>query len=308
MKVSPDQRSGSINQSDTESVINHFLDMLWMEHGLSDNTLSAYRSDLQTFTKWLQQKGLDLTDVQDADIRVFLASIRGYSVRTLARRLSCLRRFYSYQVREGIMDHDPSARVEAPRLGRPLPKSLTESEVEQLLVAPDINTALGLRDRTMFEVLYATGLRVSELVCMTIIQVNLRQGLVRITGKGNKERLVPLGLEALDWLQRYLKEARPDIVKNKAVDALFVNRRGSQMTRQAFWHLIKRYARIAGVNKPLSPHILRHAFATHLLNHGADLRVVQMLLGHSDISTTQIYTHVARERLKNIHAQHHPRG
>ena len=206
------------------------------------------------------------------------------------------------------MDHDPSAMVEPPRLGRPLPKSLTEAEVEQLLHAPDITTDLGLRDRAMLEVLYATGLRVSELVSLTVMQVNLRQGLVRVTGKGNKERLVPLGLESLDWIQRYLKDARPGMVKNNAVDVIFVNRRGSQMTRQAFWYLIKRYARKTGINKTFSPHILRHAFATHLLNHGADLRVVQMLLGHSDISTTQIYTHVARERLKNLHAEHHPRG
>lgn len=308
MKVSPKDHPGSSIRSDIENEINRFLDMLWMERGLSDNTLSAYRNDLVMFARWLQQKGMGFNDAQDADIRVYLASIRGYSVRTLARRLSCLRQFYSYLNREGMMDRDPSSRVESPRLGRPLPKSLTETEVEQLLEAPDINTDLGLRDRTMLEVLYATGLRVSELVGMTISQINSRQGLVRVTGKGNKERLVPLGLEALDWLQRYLKDARPAIVKNKPVDALFVNRRGAQMTRQAFWYLIKRYARITGINKALSPHVLRHAFATHLLNNGADLRVVQMLLGHSDISTTQIYTHVARERLKKLHAEHHPRG
>jgi len=308
MKTSNNHRSVVTNQSDVGSEINRFLDMLWMERGLSDNTLSAYRSDLLAFAGWLQHKGMNFQDAQDADIKVYLASVRGYSVRTLARRLSCLRRYYNYLVREGIMDHDPSARVEAPRLGRPLPKSLTETEVEQLLDAPHINTDLGLRDRTMLEVLYATGLRVSELVNLTILQVNLRQGLVRVTGKGNKERLVPLGLEAQDWIQRYLKDARPGLVKHKVIDVLFVSRRGSQMTRQAFWYLIKRYARMTGINKTLSPHILRHAFATHLLNHGADLRVVQMLLGHSDISTTQIYTHVARERLKNLHAQHHPRG
>lgn len=308
MKVSTKHHPGSSIRPDIDNEINRFLDMLWMERGLSDNTLSAYRNDLVMFARWLQQKGMDFNDAQDADIRVYLASIRGYSVRTLARRLSCLRQFYSYLNREGMMDRDPSSRVESPRLGRPLPKSLTETEVEQLLEAPDINTDLGLRDKAMLEVLYATGLRVSELVSMTISQINSRQGLVRVTGKGNKERLVPLGLEALDWLQRYLKDARPVIVKNKPVDALFVNRRGAQMTRQAFWYLIKRYARITGINKALSPHILRHAFATHLLNHGADLRVVQMLLGHSDISTTQIYTHVARERLKKLHAEHHPRG
>ena len=308
MKISAKHHSGPLNKTDVGSEINRFLDMLWMERGLSDNTLSAYRNDLLAFAKWLTQKGKIFDDAQDADIRVYLASNKSYSVRTLARRLSCIRQFYSYQVREGFMDHDPSAMVEPPRLGRPLPKSLTEAEVEQLLHAPDITTDLGLRDRAMLEVLYATGLRVSELVSLTVMQVNLRQGLVRVTGKGNKERLVPLGLESLDWIQRYLKDARPGMVKNNAVDVIFVNRRGSQMTRQAFWYLIKRYARITGINKTFSPHILRHAFATHLLNHGADLRVVQMLLGHSDISTTQIYTHVARERLKNLHAEHHPRG
>ena len=308
MKISAKHHSLPLNKTDVGSEINRFLDMLWMERGLSDNTLSAYRNDLLAFAKWLTQKGKIFDDAQDADIRVYLASNKSYSVRTLARRLSCIRQFYSYQVREGFMDHDPSAMVEPPRLGRPLPKSLTEAEVEQLLHAPDITTDLGLRDRAMLEVLYATGLRVSELVSLTVMQVNLRQGLVRVTGKGNKERLVPLGLESLDWIQRYLKDARPGMVKNNAVDVIFVNRRGSQMTRQAFWYLIKRYARITGINKTFSPHILRHAFATHLLNHGADLRVVQMLLGHSDISTTQIYTHVARERLKNLHAEHHPRG
>lgn len=308
MKVPADKTVEYPFQHESAEMVNRFLDMLWMERGLSENTLSAYRSDLLAYARWLNQKGVRLGEAQDADLRDYLGSFKQPAARTLARRLSSLRRFYIYLVREGLMQHDPSARVESPRIGRPLPKSLTEAEVEALLNAPDINTSLGLRDRAMLEVLYATGLRVSELTGLTLTQINLRQGLVRVIGKGNKERLVPLGEESLDWLQRYLKEGRPDIVKNKTPDALFPNRRGAAMTRQAFWYLIKRHAQAAGVSKALSPHVLRHAFATHLLNHGADLRVVQMLLGHSDISTTQIYTHVARERLKSLHAQHHPRG
>ncbi|OGT79008.1 MAG: site-specific tyrosine recombinase XerD [Gammaproteobacteria bacterium RIFCSPLOWO2_02_FULL_47_50] len=308
MKVPADKTVEYPFQHESAEMVNRFLDMLWMERGLSENTLSAYRSDLLAYARWLNQKGVRLGEAQDADLRDYLGSFKQPAARTLARRLSSLRRFYIYLVREGLMQHDPSARVESPRIGRPLPKSLTEAEVEALLNAPDINTSLGLRDRAMLEVLYATGLRVSELTGLTLTQINLRQGLVRVIGKGNKERLVPLGEESLDWLQRYLKEGRPDIVKNKTPDALFPNRRGDAMTRQAFWYLIKRHAQAAGVSKALSPHVLRHAFATHLLNHGADLRVVQMLLGHSDISTTQIYTHVARERLKSLHAQHHPRG
>ena len=300
--------ANSAYSPESEELIASFLDMLWMERGISENTLAAYRSDLLAFAAWLNRHGIGLQQAQDADLRGFLGNIQTGSARTLARRLSSLRRFYGFQVREGLMQHDPSARVESPRLGRPLPKSLTESEVEALLDAPDVETDIGLRDRSMLEVLYATGLRVSELVTLTLNQVNQRQGLVQVTGKGNKERLVPLGVEALDWLQRFLKESRPNIVKNGTLDTVFPNRRGSTMTRQAFWHLIKRYAIKADINKPLSPHMLRHAFATHLLNHGADLRVVQMLLGHSDISTTQIYTHVARERLKSLHQQHHPRG
>lgn len=279
-----------------------------MERGVSDNTLNAYSNDLTIFARWLNQHGTSLLSAQDSHIRAFLASNQKNSVRTLARRLSCLKHFYAYQNREGFMKHDPSARVESPKLGRPLPKSLTESEVEALLKAPDTGTVLGLRDRTMLEVLYATGLRVSELVGLSMGQLNQRQGLVQVIGKGNKERLVPLGMEALDWIEKYLIEARPDIVGDKNIDRLFPNRRAGPMTRQAFWHLIKKYAVVAGINKKLSPHIMRHAFATHLLNHGADLRVVQMLLGHSNISTTQIYTHVARERLKSLHSQHHPRG
>ena len=289
-------------------MIDRFLDALWMENGASDNTLAAYRSDLSAFAVWLNSQGSMLQEAKDGDLRTYLATFKNQSVRTLARRLSSLRRMYGYLVREGVMKHDPSAKVESPRLGRPLPHSLTEAEVEALLNAPDTRKILGMRDRVMLEVLYATGLRVSELINLTPLQINLRQGVIRVVGKGNKERLIPLGEEAVSWLQRYIDEARTDLVKGRSNDVLFPTQRGSAMTRQAFWYLIKRYAQLAEINKPLSPHILRHAFATHLLNNGADLRVVQMLLGHSDISTTQIYTHVARERLKNLHATHHPRG
>jgi len=308
MKASTDSEQATTRLKESKQIVNQFLDALWMERGVSDNTLTAYRSDLLAFAVWLDKQGNTLQGAEDGDLRTYLAGFNNQSVRTLARRLSSLRRLYSYLVREGLMVHDPSARVESPRLGRPLPKSLTEADVESLLNAPDTNKVLGFRDRTMLEVLYATGLRVSELIELTSLQVNLRQGVIRVVGKGNKERLVPLGEEAISWLQSYIDGARSDIVKNRSVDALFPTQRGRAMTRQAFWYLIKRYAQLAGINKSLSPHILRHAFATHLLNNGADLRVVQMLLGHSDISTTQIYTHVARERLKNLHAEHHPRG
>lgn len=293
----------------TDAIIDRFLDALWLEQGLSDNTLSAYRTDLRHCQRWLQQHGSRTLEQAGAgDLLGYLAELHAGSVRTAARRLSSLRRFYAWLLREGQIQADPTARIEAPRLGRSLPKSLTEAEVEALLDAPDTESALGLRDRAMLEILYATGLRVSELIGLQIGQINLRQGVVRVTGKGNKERLVPLGEEALNWLQDYLRNGRPGLLQGRQTDALFPTRRGGAMTRQAFWYLIRRYTVIAGINKPLSPHVLRHAFATHLLNHGADLRVVQMLLGHSNISTTQIYTHVARERLKQLHARHHPRG
>ncbi len=291
-------------------LIENFADALWMERGLSVNTLSAYRSDLAAFAGWLCQQRAALLDARRDQLLSYLATRvqQGTRPRTTARLLSSLRRFYRYLVREGRLTEDPSARIDAPKLGRSLPKSLTEAEVESLLAVPKTDTPLGLRDRTMLEVLYASGLRVSELVGLTLDQVNLRQGVVRVVGKGSKERLVPLGEEAVAWLERYLAEARHDLVQGRLNDALFPTRRGAAMTRQAFWQLIKRYAKQAGISKPLSPHTLRHAFATHLLNHGADLRVVQLLLGHSDLSTTQIYTHVARERLKDLHARHHPRG
>ena len=296
------------NLNPGRTAIDAFLDALWMERGLSDNTLQAYRSDLYGYNTWLAQRGQSISGARSADLLAYLSQQGTASVRTSARRLSSLRRLYQYLARERQISSDPSAIIEAPRLGRSLPKSLTEAEVELLLNVPDAETAIGLRDRAMLEVLYATGLRVSELVGLRLEQVNLRQGVVRVLGKGNKERLVPLGEEALHWLERYLRDARPALFRGVPDATLFPSSRGRLMRRQTFWHAVKRYAMQAGIRKTLSPHVLRHAFATHLLNHGADLRVVQMLLGHSDISTTQIYTHVARERLKNLHAQHHPRG
>jgi len=291
-------------------LLERFLDALWMERGLSDHTLAAYRRDLQGTERWLQQQGGALESATRQDLLEYLhaRASAGAQPRTTARLLSSLRRFYRYLVREQLLSDDPSARIDSPKLGRGLPKALTEAEVEALLAAPDVEDPLGLRDRAMLEVLYASGLRVSELVGLEMYRVSLQQGVVRILGKGSKERLVPLGEEAVGWLERYLAAARPLLVQGQATAALFPTRRGEAMTRQAFWYLIKRYARQAGITSHLSPHTLRHAFATHLLNHGADLRVVQMLLGHSSLSTTQIYTHVARERLKALHAQHHPRG
>ena len=293
---------------DDFAILERFLDALWMERGLSDNTLAAYRADLLALYQWLAARGGRFVDAQPSDLMGYLGSYSPSSARSTARRLSSLRRLYRYLVREHMMRHDPSARITPPRLGRSLPKSLTEAEVERLLDAPDVAAALGVRDRTMLEVLYATGLRVSELVKLTLGQINRQQGVVRVTGKGNKDRLVPIGEEASYWLERYLCDARATIIRGRPCDAVFPTQRGESMTRQGFWYIVKRYALKAGIKKPLSPHTLRHAFATHLLNHGADLRIVQLLLGHSDISTTQVYTHVARERLKTLHAQHHPRG
>ncbi len=291
--------------------IEAFLDALWMESGLSANTLSAYRSDLVGIAAWLAGRSQTLLTVQHGDVLDYL-SLRAKAharARSVARLMSCLRRFYQYQVREGRLQTDPTARIESPRLGRPLPTSLTEAQVEALLAAPPVDEVLGLRDRAMLELLYASGLRVSELVTLQVTQLNLSQGVVRVTGKGGKERLVPVGEESLMWLERYLREARPQMLKGQGCDTLFITQRSAGMTRQAFWCLIKRYGLSASIDiNRLSPHTLRHCFATHLLNHGADLRVLQMLLGHSDLSTTQIYTHVAKERLKGLHAQHHPRG
>lgn len=288
--------------------IDSFLNALWLEFGLSDNTLSAYGSDLKQFDKWLEAK--ELFNVEQQDINQFFVyrKRQGMSKRSVARILSSLKRFYGYLLREGLIQSDPCELIDAPRLAPALPESLSENDVESLLQAPEIVSALGFRDRAMLELLYATGLRVSELVELNFQQVNFRQGCLRVVGKGEKERLVPVGEEAMDWLERYLNQARPMILGARQSDYLFVTNRGSSMTRQAFWHIIKRYAKQAGIDKHLSPHTLRHAFATHLLNHGADLRVVQLLLGHSDLSTTQIYTHIAQQRLKELHSQFHPRG
>ena len=291
--------------------IERFTDALWMERGLSDNTLNSYQSDLNHVGKWLNSTaGRSLLDADKQDLLSYLASLAasGASVRTSARRLSAMRQFFQYALREGWLHADPTRDISAPRQGRPLPKTLTEREVEDLLVAPDIRTPEGFRDRTMLELLYASGLRVSELVSLRPDQVSLNQGLVRITGKGGKERLVPLGDVAQDWIKRFVGGPRQELLGSQLCDQLFPTRRGAGMTRQAFWYRIKKYAKTAGISRSPSPHTLRHAFATHLVNHGADLRVVQLLLGHSDLSTTQIYTHVAKERLKQLHATHHPRG
>ena len=291
--------------------IERFSDVLWMEHGLSEHTLAAYRNDLAGLAAWLQQQGIrGLPQARREDLLAYLAErvIAGARPRTTARLLSSLRRYYRYLVREGRLQADPSVRIDTPRIGRPLPDSLSEREVDDLLAAPDVHDTVGLRDRAMLELVYACGLRVSELVGLATEQVNLTQGVVRLTGKGNKERLVPLGEEAVDWVQHYLDGSRPQLAGATLARQLFITARGKGMTRQAFWYRIRHYALKSGINKHLSPHTLRHAFATHLLNHGADLRVVQILLGHSDLSTTQIYTHVARQRLRDLHAQHHPRG
>jgi integrase/recombinase XerD len=292
------------------ALIDRFLDSLWLEAGLSDNTLSAYRRDLVAFAGWLKPRGRGIDAADRADVLAYLAQRvgDGASPRTTARNLSSLRRFYRHLVQEGRRGEDPTALVDAPKLARGLPRSLTEEQVERLLQAPDDGTALGQRDRAMLEVLYATGLRVSELVGLAVSAVNLQAGVVRVLGKGAKERIVPLGEEAVHRLGLYLADGRRALTRGLASDALFPTRRGGSMTRQAFWHNLRRYARAAHIDAPISPHVLRHAFATHLLNHGADLRTVQMLLGHADLSTTQIYTHVARERLKQLHGKHHPRG
>ena len=291
-----------------EGIIEAFLDALWMERGLSENTLKAYRADLVHFARFASARRLGLLGVERGHVLDYLVSMIDASPRTTARRLSALRRFYSHQARAGMIERDPMDRIDAPRLGRPLPESLTEREVESLLASPDVSTALGFRDRTMLEVLYAAGLRVSELVQLRTSSVSMRQGLVRVVGKGDRERLVPLGEVALDWLDRFVRGPRSEILDGRVSEAVFPSRRGAAMTRQAFWMNIKRHAARAGIVRPVTPHTLRHAFATHLLNHGADLRVIQLLLGHRDISTTQIYTHVARERLRSLHAEHHPRG
>lgn len=279
-----------------------------MENGLSENTLSAYRSDLQQFSLWLGKKSLLESRPEDISTYLAVKFRKGVSARTSARILSSLKRFFTFLYREGKIHENPCLKISAPRIGKPLPATPNEDEVDKLLAVPDTSQARGCRDRTMLELLYATGLRVSELVKLRVIQINFRQGLLRVVGKGNRERLVPIGEQALEWLQIYMKNSREAILANRRSEDLFVTNRGTAMTRQGFWHLIKRYAKQAGITKKLSPHTLRHAFATHLLNHGADLRVVQLLLGHSDLSTTQIYTHIAQARLKELHSRCHPRG
>ena len=294
-----------------DDLLDEFGDALWLEDGLSRNTLESYCRDLRLFSAWLAaHRGKTLLQAQRMDLLDYLAYKyqRKASPRSAARLLSSLKRFYRYLLRENRIQADPTLQVDSPKLPRSLPKILTEEDVDALLAAPNVETLLGLRDKSMLEALYASGLRVSELVTMTLAQLSQDMGVVRVVGKGNKERQVPVGEEALTWIRRYLDNARPEILAGRRVDALFVTSRGASMTRQAFWYLIRRYADRAGIRKGVSPHTLRHAFATHLLNHGADLRVVQMLLGHADISTTQIYTHIARERLKQLHAKHHPRG
>jgi integrase/recombinase XerD len=304
--------SGKVCPGDTadQALLDAFADTLWLEAGLSKNTLASYRSDLAQFSSWLDERNKTLDRVTPADIHGYLRDFSQHAKSTSQRRLiSALRRFYRHLLATGGIKNDPTLNIEPPPRPERFPKTLSETQVEALLAAPDVDTPLGLRDRAMLEVLYATGLRVSELVALKLFEVGLNEGVVRVFGKGSKERLVPLGQVALEWIERYLRQARPPLLAGRNCDAVFVTRRGTGLSRQMFWHLIKRHAKRAGIDPArISPHTLRHAFATHLINHGADLRVVQLLLGHADISTTQVYTHVARERLKQLHARHHPRG
>ncbi|MBS0583185.1 MAG: site-specific tyrosine recombinase XerD [Proteobacteria bacterium] len=298
-------------QPDERLLIEGFLERAWSESGLAENSLASYRRDLQGLARWCAGNGASLLRCSREQLHRYLAGRGegGYSSRSNARLLSTLRHFYRMQQRLGAIEADPTLLLDTPKLAKPLPKALTEAQVEALIRAPDVATPLGLRDRAMFELLYATGLRVSELVNLSVDRINLRQGVLRVTGKGGKDRLVPIGEEALDWLERYYRDARPALLAGKVVDAAFVTRRRAAMTRQMFWTMVKRHAAGAGIDAGrISPHVLRHCFATHLLNHGADLRALQMLLGHSSLSTTQIYTLVAREGLKRLHAKHHPRG
>ena len=297
-------RRDGVRAATVDAPLDAFCDALWLEDGLSRNTIAAYRADLEQFHAFLKSS---LVDADEAALFAFVASKKGRA-SSAARRVSSLKRFYQYCVRERLVDADPTLKLDPPKRSPRFPKTLSEHDVEALLAAPNTADAIGCRDRAMLETLYATGLRVSELVAMKSHEANLDAGVVRVLGKGSKERLVPLGEEAVHWISTYVKEARPGLAGKRNPPALFITARGAGMTRQAFWHLIRRYGARAIPGKRLSPHVLRHAFATHLINHGADLRVVQMLLGHADISTTQIYTHVARERLKQLHARHHPRG
>jgi integrase/recombinase XerD len=294
----------------SQAAIDEFCDTLWLEDGLAKNTLEAYRRDMRLFAEWLQtERGKNLYAAHADDLHAyFLARHAATKATSANRRLAVLKRFYQLALRQNEISADPCLKMKSAKQAPRYPKTLTEAQVDALLAAPDVAMPLGLRDRTMLELMYASGLRVSELVLLKSIEVGMNEGVLRVTGKGSKTRLIPFGEEARSWIERYLKQARPAIMNGRTDDALFVTARGAAMTRQMFWTLIKKHAARAGINAPLSPHTLRHAFATHLLNHGADLRVVQLLLGHSDISTTQIYTHVARERLKMLHQMHHPRG
>ena len=291
-------------------IIDEFINHLWLEDGLSKNTLDSYRFDLELLSEWLTKSlKKNISDVSEGDIQQYLSfKFPSSKSRSISRLLATLRRFFRYLLRENKIKIDPTLQIQSPKIPKSLPKSLSEEDVESLLNAPNVKIISELRDKAMLELLYACGLRVSELVNILLTELSMTEGIIRITGKGGKTRLVPMGEEAVDWIKKYIDESRKNILKQKTSKYLFVTIRGSAMTRQAFWYLIKRYSIIAQIKKPMSPHILRHAFATHLINHGADLRVVQMLLGHSDISTTQIYTHVARERLKKLHQSHHPRG
>lgn len=293
-----------------QALIQDYVQALWMERGLSENTQASYKRDLNQFACWLNERGSQLDQADARTLQTYLAWRIAEQLRatSTSRQLSCLRGFYRYLLRDNLIAIDPTLNLTNPKAGRSLPKSLSEADVEALLDAPDIQTALGLRDRTMLELLYGSGLRISELVGLEQEQMSLRSGLIRVIGKGDKERLVPLGDESIEWLGRYLKQGRPLLLSQGNPATLFLSQRGVQMTRQTFWHRIRHWAQVAGIDKPLSPHVLRHAFATHLLNHGADLRAVQMLLGHANLSTTQIYTQVATHRLQQLHQQYHPRG
>lgn len=297
-------------QNTDDPIIDTFVDTVWAQKGLAQLTLDAYRRDLVQFSRWLSIRDRKIARATESDIQAYLSNryAAGNAARTTARLLSTLKQFFRYLIKAGERQDDPSALISAPKLSRSLPHSLAEHEIDLLLDAPDVNTALGMRDRAMLELMYSSGLRVSELVGLQLNQLNQNLGMLRLVGKGNKERVVPVGEEALHWLQSYLKDARSELVKNVSDEAVFLSSRGKAISRQAFWQNIKRYLLKAGVKTAFSPHSLRHAFATHLLNHGADLRTVQMLLGHSSLSTTQIYTHVAQARLAVLHARHHPRG
>jgi len=309
--IEPFANGCPMSLSDSTSLIHQYLDACWLEKGLSDNSLDSYRRDLTAYAQWLAQtEAVSLLAADERHLNQYLSRRYelGFNARSTARFLSAVRGLYQYCNRESLLQVDPTLRVEMPKLGKPLPKTLSEADVEALLAAPQLDQPVELRDKAMLEVLYACGLRVSELVGLSTYDVNLRQGVIRLMGKGSKERLVPLGEEAISWLLQYTREARPLLLRDADSDVLFPSSRGTQMTRQTFWHRIKHYVVIAGIKGDVSPHTLRHAFATHLLNHGADLRVVQLLLGHSDLSTTQIYTHVAKHRLQELHQHHHPRG